>query len=336
MQGPCLDQTISEMIATGTKRYSLFGGILRTTLVLPELHPAPETVQEDWTLTVYDDIAPSVKFEWSADEMLAGNITVRLERASDGRCRLTYSDTGTFDISGDGAHIVWYRASGAPEDLARTDILGRVISLAMQSNGVLMLHASAVSTNNEVIGFLAPKFFGKSTLACALTDAGARLVTDDALALRVAGTVMCAPGVPAIRLRRESAEFLRGPGTADASLTGWRHVERRDISETLQRWEQLGALYILQPSAPEEMSDAATRSALSGSEAAVSLVRFAKLANLLRGTLAVEYLGMAAAIASQAKIYTLQFARDLGQLNTVADTILRWHAGTAAVNQPVQ
>ena len=157
-----LNRVPSAMIATSSNRYSLFGGVLRTTLELPELHLAPHLAPETWTLAVHDDVSrPPGSFEWSADEDLAGGISVKLERRRDGVSRLTYSDTGTFDISSDGARIDWYRSPDAPEDLARTDILGRVISVAMQSSGVLMLHASAVSINGEVAGFLAPKFFGK-------------------------------------------------------------------------------------------------------------------------------------------------------------------------------
>ena len=76
------------MIATTDNRYSLFGGVLRTSLELPELHPVMLGADENWTLTVHDDVpAPSTAFPWSADEELAGGISIRLERAPDGVSR---------------------------------------------------------------------------------------------------------------------------------------------------------------------------------------------------------------------------------------------------------
>ena len=316
------------MIATTDNRYSLFGGVLRTSLELPELHPVMLGADENWTLTVHDDVpAPSTAFPWSADEELAGGISIRLERAPDGVSRLTYSDTGTFDISRDGTRIDWYRAPNANGDLARTDILGRVISLAMQSSRVLMLHASAVWMNGEVAGFLAPKFYGKSTLACALTDAGARLVTDDALGVRIGDTVACAPGVPAIRLRKGAAAYLRGSEKVESDSVDWRHLERRAAEEVLHQWAPVGALYVLNPRPPREMTAPAIREPLSGTEGALALVKFAKLGNLLRGMLAVEYLEMAAEIANRASIYTLTYARDMERLAEVAETVKGWHRG---------
>jgi hypothetical protein len=316
------------MIAISGNHYRLFGGVLNTSIELPELHPATSRDAVTWTLVVHDGVeVPKGSFALTADEDLAGGISVRLERDPGGTSRLTYSDTGTFDISADGARIDWYRADGASAENARTDILGRVISIATQSTGVLMLHASAVSLNGEVAGFLAPKFYGKSTLACALTDAGAHLVTDDALAVRADDRVSCAPGVPAIRLRSGAASFLRGTGSEESDENGWRHFERRAPGEVLDDWAPLGALYVLQPRHPEEMSGAATRERLSGSEAALSLVRFAKLGSLLRGRLAVEYLDRAATIASRTHIYTLNYARDLKQLGKVAAALAEWHRG---------
>jgi hypothetical protein len=58
------------------------------------------------------------------------------------------------------------------------------------------------------LGFFAPKYQGKSTLACALTDLGALLVTDDSLVLRPGTPVHGGPGVPSLRLRREAARHL--------------------------------------------------------------------------------------------------------------------------------
>jgi len=322
------------MIVGTAKCYSVFGGVLRTTLRLPELHESPADRDVTWTLRVNEAVeAPPVNALSTVREELAGAVSVSLESLGDGGYRLTYSDTGTFDVSPDGAVIDWYRAPQAREDLARTDILGRVLALAARASGiardsgVLMLHASAVMLRGEVAGFLAPKFFGKSTLACALTDSGAQLVTDDALAIRSRERVECAPGVPAIRLRREAAIHLRGTDSSPASDDGgdWRHLERRGRDEVMSDWQPLGALYVLAPRPSAEMPVAATRTQITGAQAPMALVAFAKLGGLLSGALAVDYLGHAATIASKVPIYALQCARDMERLDEVAGVITNWH-----------
>jgi len=322
------------MSVVATNSYSVFGGVLRTTFTIPELHPASEESPVTWTLNLHDSVtAPAATPVSTVREELQGDVSVTLEQLRGGGYRLTYSDTGAFDVSVDGSVIDWYRAPQAREDLARTDILGRVLALAArasgiaQASGVLMLHASAVMLDGKVAGFLAPKFFGKSTLACALTGGGAQLVTDDALAIRLRDDVECAPGVPAIRLRREAAIHLRGTDTWPGTNVGsdWRHLERRGREEVMSTWQPLGALYVLNPRPSAEMPIAATRTLLTGAQAPMTLVAFAKLGGLLSGALAVDYLGHAAAIASRIPIYALQCARDMERLEEVAGVITNWH-----------
>lgn len=316
------------MGATAYREYRVFGGVLRTTLLLPELHESPDTSSPTWTLEVHEGgAAPGLDALRVASEEVAGDVTITLHRTVGGASRLSYSDTGAFDVSSDGATIDWYRLPSAPDDLARTDILGRVLALAAHASGTVMLHASGVAIGDRVIGFLAPKFFGKSTLACAMTDAGARLVTDDALALRLGRGVECAPGVPALRLRREAAAHLRGASGLELSRDDWdwRHLERRDVSEVANGWLPVDALYVIQPVESAAITAAVVREVQAPLQAALALVRFAKLGGLLAGALAVDYLGRAADIAARVPVYALSTVRDLGRLEEVAAGIRQWH-----------
>lgn len=307
--------------------YCVFGGVLRSSVELPELHMAPAHLPEAWNLVVRDgEPQPSTEFELTSSEALAGGVSVQLHSRRNGDYRMSYSDTGTFDISDNGRCIEWYRPTDVRDDLARTDILGRVLALAAHSQQLLTLHASAVSLDEGVVGFLAPKFYGKSTLACALTDAGARLVTDDALAIRAGDVVECAPGVPAIRLRSESASHLRGAAYAGVGDNlEWRHLDRRGTDEVMDDWRPVAALYVLQPQRANTMSVPATRELLSPAEAAISVIRFAKLGALLRGTLALDYLDRATRIAGRIPVYTMRLTRDLDRLDDVASQVAEWH-----------
>ena len=314
------------MSAVTPRRYKVFGGVLLTTLEMPELHQAPDDEQDTWSLTLRDCDAPKEELSLAGSEEVAGGVSISLFHAADGASRLTYSDTGTFRISRCGHAIDWYVPDNVREDLARMDVLGRVLSVAAHADGLLMLHASAVAWDEAAVGFLAPKFFGKSTLACALTDAGARLVTDDALAVRVGRTVDCAPGVPALRLRSESAARLRGSAwPASDENASWRHVERRDPDEVADDWLRLGALYILQPAPAESMESAAQRTRLPAMAAALALVSFAKLGGLLRGSMAADSLTRAVDVATSVPVYALRYARSMDRLDEVAETVAEWH-----------
>ena len=313
------------------RSYRVFGGVLRTPLNLPELHLADEDAAASWVLSVRPESElPAFRESATSREELAGGVSVSLSRGRGGEVRMTYSDTGTFVISRDGSRIVWYRPERAPEDLARTDILGRVLAMAGHVAGMMMLHASGVSIDGRAVGFLAPKFFGKSTLACALTDRGASLVTDDTLALRVRADVECAPGIPSLRLRHEAATFLRGRRPSPEHRGDWRHFERREEHEVASDWLPLSALYLLAPAPPESMSSGAERVRIAPLEAALALVRHAKLGALIAGDLAAEYLDYAARVASRVPLYRLEYPRNLDRLDDVSAVVDGWHRSAAA------
>jgi hypothetical protein len=80
------------------------------------------------------------------------------------------------------------------------------VALFLELNGVPCVHANAIAVDDEhAIGLLAPSRGGKSTLSHALVMAGARLMTDDMLALHPS-TIGCTvhPARPVLRLWPDS------------------------------------------------------------------------------------------------------------------------------------
>lgn len=309
----------------GANRYSLFGGVLGTDLDVPELHDAPAGAPPTWALRLHRDrSAPSLSQPILAIDEIPVAAHVALQCSPDGMVRLAYSDTGTFDVSHDGSRIDWYCPSRVDESLARTDLLGRVMAVAAHRSGILTLHASAVAIDDRIVGFMAPKFHGKSTLACALADAGAALVTDDALALRCHEAVVGAPGVPAVRLRHESARHLRHVEALVPDDTGeWRHTERLGEQLVTRDWMRVDALYVLVPVRPEAAQ--VERVPVPSIPAAMTMVRHAKLGALLAGPLAVEYLERATNTASNVPVYELRYPRDLARLDELTGQVFAWH-----------
>src|SRR5262245_23461903 len=135
--------------------HRIYGGCLETEVEVSALPPS-RPCRADWKVRRSEHLEPLLDPVHLGEERLVDTISARLERGSD-RFRLTFDDTGTFDVSRDGRDISWVPAAGADPDLAQVDLLGRVLSLAIHASGDLCLHASAAVIDGNAIAFLGPK-----------------------------------------------------------------------------------------------------------------------------------------------------------------------------------
>ena len=87
--------------------------------------------------------------------------------------------------------------------------LNQVRPLALSRQFELVLHGSAVESENTAIAFLGHSGRGKSTLAASFATTGARFLSDDSLHIdRVDKRYFVRPGHPSIRLWKDSCETL--------------------------------------------------------------------------------------------------------------------------------
>lgn len=306
--------------------HRVFGGVLHAPWPFPELPVAPPDARAHWTLEQAGEV-PAVALVPLGEEAVNQAARVALAR-HDGGLRLTYSDTGTFDVLDDGRRLRWYPGAGADPAIARADVTGRVLPAALHLQGGLALHASAVAVAGQAIAFAAPKRHGKSTLAWALVRAGARLLTDDVLPLEGTAPVLARPGVHALLLGDDSGHAL---GVADdaGERRGPKRLLRDLPDDALQATPlPLAAVYLLHPVHPDASRPAARRARLAGPAAALGLTAHARLGALLRAS-AGEVLQRAAAVAGSVPVYGLEVARDLGQLDAAVDALLGWHGARA-------
>lgn len=318
---------------TTHKRYRAFGRVLESEFRLGELHEIPvDDRAPEWRLVLADGLPPEAPdASLIGTEDIAYGATVTLTLLRPGEFRLVYSDTGTFDLSAPRGEIRWWRSPTCDDDLAAMDILGRVLATLLHAEGAVTLHASAVAIDGVAIGFMAPKFHGKSTLAAAMTYVGAHLVSDDALAILPGAPVRCVPGVPSVRLREESAaHFPRTKGVQAPDLPRWRVVDMLPGDQVALQPLPLAALYVLSPRPSDEATEPVRRVTLGSIDAILALSRFAKMGALLGDREGQHHVSRVIDVVSTVPVYTLEIVRDLQQLEQVTATIAGWHrAGSA-------
>ena len=100
--------------------YDVFGGVFQSEIEFPEL-VAIDARRPDWTLTRCSSLATLSGRVLLGEEELASGITARFERGTD-RFRLSFDDTGTFDISTDGSRIEWAPSPDGDAALVRSDV----------------------------------------------------------------------------------------------------------------------------------------------------------------------------------------------------------------------
>ena len=303
--------------------YSIFGSCLRSEIPFLDLRPLVDAAPK-WTLRVVSK--PDSDDGDIIGEMLNPPCAIRLKKNNAG-FRLSHSCTAEYDVSGDGSRITCSPRPTADSESLRYDIANRVMAVALHASGALCLHGSAVRIAGSVIAFLAPKGYGKSTLASALLSAGAQLVTDDMLAVKFLPQVSALPGIFGLRLRDDSAEKFLDPSMQSRRGVDGKHVvDALSDSRVMLSEAPLSAIYMLAPIRSTETDAAVTRTLLPPRAAAMALVTHAKIATLLGAAEAPVVLERAAALAREVPVFQLHVARDLHRLNEVVELLLEWHS----------
>ena len=142
-------------------------------------------------------------------------------RGPDGELRLRVLDAGArglhIEAPGHGAHLL--AADGRSARCLAPDgygarwqrlLLAQVLPTAAALQGLEPVHASAVVTGGQAVGFVAAAGVGKSTLAARLVATGADFLTDDVLALEpVDGEVLAHPGPARLLVETGAGEDKR-------------------------------------------------------------------------------------------------------------------------------
>jgi len=308
--------------------YAAFGGLLQSQIPLPELQEA-NGAPPDWTVRKGD--LRSTEARLLGEEPVDDGIRVQCYRIPDG-IRLTFDDTGTFDITQHGTDICWTPGDDADDVLVRADLLGSVFAVALHLHGLLCLHGSAVTLDGSAIGFLAPKGTGKSTTAMALCAAGGALVTDDMLAVHPSTMPTAWPALAAVRLLDDSARRLgRSEGSPLDPKSGKYRVTSLPEAQVEKRRVPVAAIYELASVMADMAAPAAHRVRLTGVNAIAALLRHLKTGDVLGEADRTSLFMRAADVARYVPVFRLEVARDFARLSEVVAQLRSWHtSGTAS------
>jgi hypothetical protein len=165
---------------------------------------------------------------------------------------------GSYLLSTDGRVVRCFPGPVEPWRWQRF-LIAQVLPFTAVVRGMETIHASAVALGDRAVAFVGPSGAGKTSLSTLLMLRGARLITDDVVAMEPDGSRMrMAPGAPLINLRRSEAARLgahdreRLGRIVGADQESLRLVVRRD-----PRPLPVSAVYFLERSATGTESEIA-------------------------------------------------------------------------------
>lgn len=171
--------------------YSAYGLILVSTL------PFPELLAGEGKADIHIDIN---QLECTAPR---DNSPILCTNVAPNRAQLIWGGVGDLLIE-DGQRITVVPSPDADQDALRLFVLGAGLGVLLHQRGMLVLHASAVVIDAQVIGFIGAKGWGKSTMVATLHQRGHTLISDELLVIRFddQGQPWVIPGSPQINYGR--------------------------------------------------------------------------------------------------------------------------------------
>ncbi len=132
----------------------------------------------------------------SAQEDPDGTLAIRIDSHPEAGYLLSGPRYGRHLLSADGRRLRIIPAASLAEDRERF-LIAQVLPFAAALNGLEVLHASAVAFGDRALAIIGASGAGKTSLALAACRLGARLLTDDVLALETCEHGLLAhPGSP--------------------------------------------------------------------------------------------------------------------------------------------
>lgn len=236
--------------------------------------------------------------------------------------------TGSADFYFWPDRIVCHLCKSADESVLESRLLGPVLALWLEMQGIVTLHASAVEVNGKLIAFLSRSRGGKTSLAATFLQAGFSLLTDDLLPIEfVKGTFWSHPTYPQMRMWPEQAQFFLG-SFQDLPYVSRNSSKRRvpigpaTFGKFCDTSEPLSLLYL--PQIKEDTKKTVETVPMSGQGATIELVRHSFLPHLVAALgLQARRINILSQLAHQVPMRRLIFQASFANLPTVRTAILQ-------------
>ncbi|HVP05121.1 MAG TPA: hypothetical protein VMT90_05535 [Dehalococcoidia bacterium] len=264
----------------------------------------------------------------------AGQLVCSLKWDGD-RYHWHYPGLANYLVPPDGARIYWAPESENLADIAAA-AAGPVLGFALQLQGLVCLHGSAVVHEGKAYALVAPSTFGKSTTAAALMARGCKLLTDGCIALDASGPeVTVLPGPATMKLVPETLSRLY-PGTEwekSPRLASWlekRVVTAHDLGGTYDEPAPLASISVLLPALPERDVEVKR---LTGPEALLRLIGNSYNARQLarEPELQGRQMEVFSRIVEQTQVNAVLAPRSLDRLGELTGAILAGAPAASAV-----
>lgn len=180
--------------------YEAYGLCVASEILLPEFLL---TSRREAEVTIRRGSIDLAKYEFGPDEWM--------HCTSERQTCFYWREVGSFLIN-EGREVIVDQLPASDDSLVRLSLTGIALSMLLHQRRLLVLHASAVVMNGNVVAFMGNKGQGKTTLAAALCARGHALVADDMLAVSFEGTKTPSvfPGYPQFRIWTDSAATAFG------------------------------------------------------------------------------------------------------------------------------
>lgn len=197
-----------------------------------------------------------------------------------------------------------HRADSCPAELAALLLEGPVLSTLLTLKGHCVLHASAVRLGDLNLAFVGPSGRGKSTLAAALCQVGARLISDDALRCDLKELdAVCFPGARYVRLRPAASSLVGDAAAAFVTVDGRLALGPDPVPEGAY---QLHAVFTPRVVPADEPLSTAR---LSGSSVLAQLAAGARVASWVSPEMRSKQFSLLAALARRVPVLALSTPR---------------------------
>lgn len=246
---------------------------------------------------------------------------------------LNWDEVAVFRVP-QGKEIVIAPFPGADEAQIRL-LLSSAIAVLLYQRQYLVLHASAIAIEGNVVAFVGEKGEGKSTMAATLYGRGHELVADDIVAVDMRDCLLVAPGFPQLKLWSDAVVSTLGQDPETLPRLDARYDKHaRPVTERFcQTVLPLKRIYVLSEG---------TAPAIKPLEPQVALKQlfthwyFASVADqLLKGESAALHLRQCATLINQIPVQGLERPRALSLLPQLAQLIETDNIEAIPVNNPV-